>query len=324
MATPPLGSNAPYGKIMIGTKKAQTKPFWLAQGIQPVIDIENKWLVVGHVDELFMWVSATNVLVAAPWFAAHMLHNEIVAGRGTNILWCGWETEGKTNTVEGVVIDNGKITRLLAPLDGTTTTLSCTGTVFSADDYLRVGFEILQVVTTNANGYIVKRAQAGTQPAIHASNDVIYALSPLMQKNLIGIDSAHSKIATATTQLRNGLGDYTNNVIFTSVPVLFNDEVILDGFAYPPSEFAAVTANLANSLVVNANNISIYYSEPGLQAFRDYMANVVPKSIAVNVWDTHHCLGGEIHCGTATTRTLPVSPPWWQHSVVTNNWRNER
>ncbi|MCL1921003.1 MAG: protein-arginine deiminase domain-containing protein, partial [Kiritimatiellaeota bacterium] len=326
MATAPL-EGAPYGKIMIGTKWPQTKAFWERQGIQPVINIDTSWLVVGHVDELFMWVAPNKVLYADPWIAADLLHNMIVADGGMDKLWCGYNTADKTNTIAGVVIDNNRSTRLLAPMNATTnnTVISCERAVFKTNDYLRVGDEILRVVSTNANTCTVGRARAGHPATTHASNDVIYALSPLMRKNLIGTNSVVSKISVARNQLRSGLGSYSNSVSFSAVPVLFNNGVVIKGYTYPPHEFAAVTANLANCLVVNQDRV--HYSDPGSFAFKAYFNLILPgvDTFAVDVWATHHCQLGEIHCGTAVVRSPPAgSQPWWKKAAIQVNWENER
>ncbi|MCL2104576.1 MAG: protein-arginine deiminase domain-containing protein, partial [Kiritimatiellaeota bacterium] len=115
MATPPL-PDAPYGKIMLGTAHNESKAYWEAQGIQPVIDIPNNWLLVGHVDELFMWITTNRVLCASPWAALEALHGEIAWGGGTNTVWCGWDAAGKNNTFANVAVEGNKMTRLLAPM----------------------------------------------------------------------------------------------------------------------------------------------------------------------------------------------------------------
>jgi len=325
MATPPLGTNAPYGKIMIGTKKPASKEFWERQGIQPIIDIDTSWLVVGHVDELFMWISPTDVLYADPWIAANLSHTMIANGGGIATLWCGYDSADTTNTIAGVVIDNNKITRLLTPLNATTNQagIQCEypTPLFNVGDYLRVGDEVLRVLGINLpNGYVVARAQAGRPATVHATNDVIYALSPLMVKNLIGTNSVVSKIRMARRQLRQGLDSYSSAVTFTAVPVLFNN----GRPGYNPEHFAACTANLANSLVVNKGNASVYYPDPGADVFRMYFTNSVPGAVAVNVWNFYHCGYGEIHCGTATRRILQHEPPWWERNEVKTKWENEK
>jgi hypothetical protein len=65
MATAPL-PGAPFGKILLGNKQNISKPHWVAQGLQPVVDISTGWLEVGHVDEVLMWVATNKVLYASP------------------------------------------------------------------------------------------------------------------------------------------------------------------------------------------------------------------------------------------------------------------
>ena len=330
MATPPL-PDEPYGKIMIGTKNKASKEYWERQGIQSVIEIDTSWLVVGHVDELFMWVNPTKVIYADPWKAADLLHLMIAGGGGMEKLWCGWTLADKNKTIEGSVIDNGKKTNLLTPMvaTGGTTTISCVQAVFQAGDYLRVGEEILYVESMNGNQYVVARGKGRNKIEAHTVNDVIYALSPLMQKNLLdgwgnnqNNQSVASRIQVVRDTLKTGLGSNAIGFILAPVPVLFND-----GY-YPNSpeskQFAACTANLANCLVVNQN--LIYYSDPGTLVFKQYLEQYFGgvTVTAVDVWMTHHCECGEVHCGTATTRSLPANPPWWVQTKVKEKWENEQ
>ena len=335
MATPPLGTNAPYGKIMVGTKHPESKPYWEAQNIQPVISISNDWLVVGHVDELFMPITETKFIYADPWTAADLLHSAVTmiynGGLNDEPLWCGWTVADKTNTIKNVTVDNGRITRLLTPMDGTATNtvITCGQSVFILNDYLRVGGEILRVTEVHPNGCSVARAQAGRPATVHASNDVIYALSPVLRKNLIDGGVANvpecvaSKIQVAIGQLKAGLGDYANSVTFAPVPVLFNN-----GHPREPTNFLACTSNLANCQPVNRQvgneYVSVYYPKADETFFTSYFTNAVPKAVAVDVWEHYHCNMGEIHCGTATIRTLSPVPPWWTQPVIQQKWENER
>ena len=103
MATP-LVPGAPLGKLIIGSTRPDFVYYWQSQGVQPVIEIDTTWLLVGHVDEIVMWVGADKVLYADPWVAADLMHEEIESGRGTNGLWFGFTLEGKTNTVMDVAV----------------------------------------------------------------------------------------------------------------------------------------------------------------------------------------------------------------------------
>jgi len=86
--------------------------------------------------------------------------------------------------------------------------------------------------------------------------------------------------------------------------------------------YTAATANLANCLVVNENQV--YFPNPGNQAFSNSFVTAVSGAVAVNVWINYHCKMGEIHCGTATIREIPVSPPWWDQLPTDSVWQNEQ
>ena len=263
------------------------------------------------------------------------LHGEIAGGGGTNTLWCGWDTAGKNNTFANVAVEGNKMTRLLTPMGGSgfTATITCAQPVFQEDDYLCVGFEVLRVASVSGSQYTVERFRGRDFITAHASNDVIYALSPLMVKNLIDrrvnnvdIESVATQINAAVNALKSGLGSYSNKVTFSAVPVLFNNEVpsVPPNPPNPPNLFAAITSNLANCLLNKDGKI--YYPDPGSQAFRFRFSTVVQgfPITAVDVWEEYHCRNGEIHCGTAAVRTLPTSPPWWNQDVIKTNWSNEK
>jgi hypothetical protein len=63
----------------------------------------------------------------------------------------------------------------------------------------------------------------------------------------------------------------------------------------------------------------------GIEAFRKYFKdNVTAGAVAVDVWEHYHCNFGEIHCGTATVRSLPHIPPWWERDELKTKWEDER
>ena len=88
--------------------------------------------------------------------------------------------------------------------------------------------------------------------------------------------------------------------------------------------FCAVTSNLANCLL-NTDG-KIYYPDPGSQAFRFRFSTAVQafQAVAVDVWEDYHRLCGEIHCGTAAVRSLPISPPWWENDMIKTKWKDEK
>jgi hypothetical protein len=320
MATPPLGADAPYGKLMLGTKNLQSQSRWVAQGIQPVVAISNDWLCVGHVDEILMWAAPDKVLFADPWKAADLLHGEIAAGRETGGLWFGVDATGTNRTIREVVIATNssayKIAQIASPLPASSdpTNVVFSVPLFESGDILRVDDEIFVLQSVSANGLtgMVARAQADRPPAAHTNGSVIYAYSAVMRANLItvvGAESIVSRIGMATNQLYQALDGYSAD--FVPMPVLFQYVELPGGNGY-----AAGSANVVNCL--NGLDGTVYYSKTGCVAFRDYISTVLPDAEEVdNIWCFLHCNYGEVHCATAARRKLDSLPPWW---LLVNNW----
>ena len=267
----------------------------------------------------------THFLTTKNWKLKTGLQRSLCKDLGTNTLWCGWDAAGTNSTVAGVAIDNGKITTLpvTIPWSSTNVTVTFGSVLFASNDYLHVGFEVLRVASANGATCVLERAQGGSPAETHLSGSVIYALSPLMKKNLLylnGNPSVTTRIGIAMNALKLGLGSYAANVNFVPVPVLFDD-----GWdPRDPAKFLAITSNLANCLLNKDGKI--YYPDPGNQAFRNYFASTVQafQIVAVDMWEEYHCLCGEIHCGTAAVRSLPVNPPWWDQDVIKVKWGNEK
>jgi hypothetical protein len=309
---------------MIGDRQdAEYHAEWQGQGVQPVITISTDWLLVGHVDEILMWVASDKVLYADPWKAADLLHGEITAGHQSNSLWYGFDNSGTNNTIQQVVIATGasgyKLTTLPQALNNSSTnaTLVFTNTLFAVNDALRVDNEILQVTMANGPTVTVARAQAGRSFAAHTTGSVIYAYTDLLKTNLP--TGSHPElsvvglITTATNQLQQVLGSYSTT--FIPMPVLFGYRTEIDT-GYHGHGYTAGSANAANCLL--GMNGTIYYSKTGCNVFRDYISSVLSTAQEVSgVWTGLHCYQGEIHCATAAQRQLNLATPWWQQ---VNNW----
>lgn len=319
MATPPMGSNAPFGMVMVGDAHPDQAGFWTNQGVQSVISISTAWLLVGHVDEIFMWMASNKVLYASPWLAADLLHGEIAAGRETNGIWFGFTEAGTNATICDAVIaprpGGYKLTTLPAPgLDDTTNAASIafTNAIFAVGDVLRVDNEILTVTATNGTAVTVARAQAFRPPSVHTTGSVIYAYSGAVLSNLpIGAapeDSVVGRIAVSSNELRTAAGLY--DVEFLPIPVLFGLKTnLVNSGQTTEIGYMAKTANMVNCLV--DGNGTIYYCNSGCYAFENYMATNLPGAVAVGAW-TLNIQEGAVHCATAARRTLDLSPPWWQ------------
>ncbi len=317
MATPPLGPLAPYGKILVGTKHPASVPQWVNQGLQPVVtNIDTTWLYVGHVDEIFMWISTNKVLYADPWVATDILHTEIAAGRESGQLWFGLDASGTNATIAQAVIATNqagyKLTSLPSPgLSASTNnaTLVFSESMFSAGDILRVGSEILSVISANGPSVTVARAQAESPPASHSPGSIIYAYSAVLQANLpVGLqgESVVEYIATASNQLRQALGAYP--ATFEPMPVLF-------GEMSNSGTYIAYSANVVNCLIGVGG--AIHYSYTGCSAFESHIQSIMPGAQPHDVWEKLHCREGEIHCATAAIRSIQPHYPWWN---LVNSW----
>ncbi|MCG3146937.1 MAG: hypothetical protein PCFJNLEI_00372 [Verrucomicrobiae bacterium] len=317
MATPPV-PGAPYGKILIGSALTESAPYWSAQGIQPVdTSIDTDWLWVGHIDETIMFISTNKVLIADPWKAADLLHQEIITGNGTGTIWFGLDASvSRTQMIQSVVIATNvalgvpKVTTLPAPGLAATSSISTmvfTSVIFSSGDVLRIDNELMRIDAISGSTVTVYRALGGSIAAAHTNGSLIYALADVMRDNLYWTpftDTARTHLLDVSNQVQTALGSY--HVDFIPMPVLF---------AQTSGVYVAISANGANSLY--GSNGVVYYSDPGCGVFKNYITGVLPTSQAIDVWEGYHCLKGEVHCGTAARRQLNPVPPWWQR---VNNW----
>jgi hypothetical protein len=322
MVTPPL-SDAPYGKVIVGSKCADSVPYVQAQAIQTnvITSINTDWLVVGHVDEVIMFTSSSTVLIPDPWTAANIMHNAIVAGNGTNTIRYGattndtWATSARSFidlTVATNAVGAYKTNSLPTPgLSATTTNTTLTFAThnFATGDFLRVDNEILEVVAATSNTITVSRQKAGTSVAVHTTNTLFYALTDVLRWNLqIDDPCVYTNIIAVTNALTAVMG--TTSPSYVKLPVLFHRILDDDNVL----RFVAGTANVVNSLVYPGNGI--YMQDTGNPEFNSSINSLVPNAVFLNVWNKYHCFDGEIHCGTATRRTINLTPPWWQRITV--------
>lgn len=319
MITPPL-PDAPYGKAIVGDKRAASTNYLNGQGIQTnVIRLSTEWLKVGHVDEVIMFVNTNTVLLADPWTAANLMHDAITNGCGTNTIWFGDSTLDDTNTTRSflqlaVAVDgagNFKTNTLPAPglsSSPTNVTLTFAAQAFETGDVLRVDGELLKVEAVQSNDVTVSRQQAGTVAAAHAAGACVYALTDIMRWNLpVDSENVCTNLSVITNSLTGALGAY--NIVYIKIPVLFDRQVYGER-----SVFVAGSANVVNALVLPAG--STFMQDTGSVVFDAYITSCVPNPVFINIWNDYHRYSGEVHCGTATRRTIDLATPWWQR--VTN------
>jgi protein-arginine deiminase len=110
------GQSYPFGRILRGSTptfypdKTFTKML-VSQSIQPLVEIDTSWLLVGHVDETTSFVKANTprgwvLLVNDPTIAKKMLEDQVAAGHGdvpmfVNEHW--YDDNGKASPAEATI-----------------------------------------------------------------------------------------------------------------------------------------------------------------------------------------------------------------------------
>jgi Protein-arginine deiminase (PAD) len=318
--SPPLPGQ-PFGSMITGTRcntKTAISDFIEMQGVQTnFIVLDTSWLWVGHVDEMISFIDSNRVLIADPWTAADLLHEDFTNTLGTNTIWFGTNyapapyrsvthLSVAAATFSGII---PALTYLATSIGSTDTHIITSNAYFGVGDFLRVDNEILNVTTATfgtTGVYTVVRAQAGRPSTPHAIGSIIYALSATLRENLpVLMDgtSPQEYMDAVTNSLSTQLG--THGVSFVKIPVLFGtvyDE--LESKTY----YLAKSANMVNCVV--DPDTSIWMSDPGSELFRNDVTAKVPLAQFVDVW-WYHCNQGEIHCATQARRTIDLSTSWW-------------
>jgi protein-arginine deiminase len=102
-ALPPYPA-APDGRIVYGSGlRPGTKEFYAAQELQPPIEVDSSWLLVGHVDEVWSYVKASTptgfkVLENTPSLCQKMFKDWEAQGNGDAPLFSsrsGWDAQNK-------------------------------------------------------------------------------------------------------------------------------------------------------------------------------------------------------------------------------------
>jgi protein-arginine deiminase len=112
-----LGSDTyPFGRILRGATpsfypdKTFTKML-TSQSIQPIVEIDTSWLLVGHVDETVSFVKASSprgwaLLVNDPTLAKKMLEDEVTAGKGDTPMFIGkswYDDNGRSSPAQATI-----------------------------------------------------------------------------------------------------------------------------------------------------------------------------------------------------------------------------
>ena len=148
-----------------------------------------------------------------------------------------------------------------------------------------------------AQGFSQQMAFAGHQGQVTAA--ALLEEIALSEENL----QIQSILDETKHHLCEGLGVDESDLV--ELPVLF-------------SEGMAVIPNCINSLIINGHAVVPDPLGPQVDG-EDAFARVIQSALSacgiqvhfLDVWDTYHWLGGEIHCGTNTVRRIS-NPMWWK------------
>lgn len=175
----------------------------------------------------------------------------------------------------------------------------------------RPGFRLLFPSTSLARAILEEAVTQGcSRQMAFAGHDGQMTTGELLEE--IALSEENLQIQTILDETKHNLceGLGVEEYEFVELPALFRDGV-------------AVIPNCVNSLIVNGHAIVPDPQGPRVNG-EDAFARVIRTALTahgiqvhlVDVWDTYHWLGGEIHCGTNTVRRIS-NPRWWQAPSAT-------
>jgi hypothetical protein len=322
----------------MGNKGNQAIDNLAKQGIQFPVEVSTDWLSVGHIDEVFCFLSDNQVLVADPGLAWQEIINMVndQSGVATTIR-IGEDVYDEAlkdvKTSENMFFD--KIESCMAPINISDSWIKMADSGYAIGNYLLADEEVMKVTNVvQQAGYSeiwVERGvkDYGSQQAdSHNTQTKIRRLRSEFVENIYQVSAdrpVQEKISLLIEDLIEKLKLNGANV-FQPVPVVFMK-------TYENGQFkgwVAASVNMVNS-VVDGN--TIYSSNPGCEQFRQLFINVAqpftvkyPEQNSPDdkmAWE-YHMKHGELHCGSNAKRTIQVGnppKPWWEHQLyIDEKW----
>lgn len=175
----------------------------------------------------------------------------------------------------------------------------------------RPGFCVLFPNTSLARAILEEAVtQGGAQEIAFAGHEGQMTTEVLLEEIALSEENLQIQRVLDETKhhLCEGLG--VDEGDFVELPVLFREGM-------------AVIPNCINSLIINGHAIVPDPLGPPVDG-EDVIARAIRTALSshgiqvhfVDVWETYHWLGGEIHCGTNTVRRIS-NPMWWKAAWVT-------
>jgi protein-arginine deiminase len=292
--TPPYelnGVSYPAGRIITGAqgqKLPASLEFFQAQGAQDPIVLDSNWLGIGHVDEFVQFLPADNergwtIAVMDPAAGRKVLEEAQAAGHG----------DALTNSRP--VQEGGSDSFFPEPPKRT------------IDEYLADADALAQ--NESAAAHIEENLEVLLRETGVGADEVV-RIPALFEDMAFFSDAGASEEAPAEGE-RSDEGAEE----FEMPPGFPNDDRGPDdpdhGWA------AAYMPGAINGIVIGTDYFAPQQWGPIVDG-TDIFAEAVSRAYAdagmtvqwIDDWDSHHVMGGEVHCGTNTLRTMATS--WWE------------
>jgi protein-arginine deiminase len=270
------GKSYPSGRVVYGDAGDGVAPhqdwinFFAAQQVQAPIVLDTSWLAIGHVDEFVQFIPANN---ARGWTIAVKDVDAALA-----LL--------RKASAEG----HGKV-QAMSRTDAAPRTVD---DMLHDAKWLQLNEQARRKIALNM---AILQAETGV-----GDEEVVRV------PGLFGESDFHSFVDTVAHKVVN------------PPPASFPDGILLppEHITYGPGELIAHYPAPVNGLLLDRSHyIAPRQWGPVINGV-DILEAAVAKAYAaqgistsfVDDWNTHHIIGGEIHCGTNATRE--IGQPWWK------------
>lgn len=322
------------GRAVLGSRRADVADLINRQGIQHPVVIDLPWLALGHIDEVFCFLSDAQALVTDPvlaWQEVIEMVNNPIAEKTIRVGDAAYDLAEQTVTDPENFFFK-KTETLEHFLDVSDTLIRVTRGQYQVGDYLLVDREVIKVIgKTQATGgethLSVERGQAyGNSGQSHAVGALLRILSDESVVNVYGRGQLSEALSIRIEQMLAQLETKLDTTVTrTGVPVLFGWSPNGAG----QGQYVAATVNMVNCVVRPAEPPAtlvgtIYASNPGNARFCQLFSSMVSVNVSFTqgeddrrAWE-YHLLEGELHCGSNSKRSFP-DEPWWTHDE-NQNW----
>ncbi|KAG6353410.1 hypothetical protein INS49_005591 [Diaporthe citri] len=274
------GTKYPAGRIIMGScgnKTHHDLEYMKAQEIQRPLILDTGWLKVGHVDEFVQFVPANTtrgwaIVITDPVAGLELLRGVQRKGLGSTKAFSRTSDLGAVQPLTLLKID-------------------------SITDDLNSGGD-------NDSGNT-------TYTVPQLSVDELLA-----DEAMLNVNAACARRISANIAVPKEAIGVTDEEIY-HLPAVFSNDTEGSSTASEPLKVGAYYPGMINGVVLS----EIDYLSPkpwgplvdGKDVFEEAAISVYAKAgldvTFMDDWDTHHILGGEIHCGTNTVRQ--TDQPWW-------------